>query len=318
MKESLILSLLLISVFSDDSYYPPNMPQELYDQMKMREKCQEAKKDEDQCLATTLSDSYFQCCVLTIEYPYIIEDNKNYEKSCFIMYKEIKYLQEVYNSVMFKATTREMFGYLRYGLYYIDDDGERFYIADDDSFKMKQIYKCNDGTAEYSYGYEEYTQTDISVFDSGSHCLKYFYRYMYSEEYDENNELTPVSKNDCLNAQLTQTALDAGVKCGFFQFNINFVQGGAKTYQTCYLYNTNFISDKKLDEKTQSELQAYVAQIGYKEGNGAYSSYTTQFSDESGNTYTFDMTGQFTQPSSISNLLSLSKYIYLLLVLFMM
>ena len=67
MKESLILSLLLISVFSDDSYYPPNMPQD---------------------------DSYYQCYVLTIEYPYIIEDNKNYEKSCFIMYKDIRYFKK--------------------------------------------------------------------------------------------------------------------------------------------------------------------------------------------------------------------------------
>lgn len=293
------------------------MPKEFYEQMEMQEKCQEAEEEEEQCLSTTLSNSNYRCCVLTIEHPYVIDDsNRKHEKSCFIMYKDITLVQEAYNNPLFKTTIREIFGYIRYGLYYIDDDGKKFYTVGD-SLKIKEIYRCNDGTAEYSFGYDQYSQTDISVYDSGSHCLKYFYRYMYSEEYDENNELSAVSKDDCLNAQLTQSAIDAGVKCGFFQFTVDFLQGGSKTYQTCYLYNSNFISEGKLDEKIQSQLQAYVSQIGNKEGDGVFSSYTTQFSDESGNTYTFDMDGKYTPPSSISSLLSLSKYLCLLLILVM-
>ena len=129
--------------------------------------------------------------------------------------------------------------------------------------------------------------------------------------------MVSVSKDDCLNAKLTQGAIEAGITCGFFQFNINFITGGSKTYQTCYIYNSNFISEGKFDEKTQSELQSFVAQIGSREGDGMYSSYTTQFSDGSGNTYTFDMTGAITQPSS-GDVLKMTKYLYLLLIILFM
>lgn len=70
---------------------------------------------------------------------------------------------------------------------------------------MKEIYKCSDGTAELSFGYDTYSSEDKSLYDSGNHCLKYFYRYLYAENYDENLELVSVSKDDCLNAKLTRS-----------------------------------------------------------------------------------------------------------------
>ena len=183
--------------------------------------------------------------------------------------------------------------------------------------KLKQTYKCNDGIAEYTYGYDVYSPSDIAVYDSDSHCLKYFYRYLYGENYDENSELTPVSKEDCQNAQLTQGAKDAGIKCGFYQFTVNYLQGGSKTYSTCYIYNSNIISEGKLDEKTQSELQSFVWQVDAREGDGGtFTTYTTKFSDESGNSYTFDMTGAISKQSSSK--LIMTKYLYLLFVLFML
>ena len=313
MKTALILSSLLILAYSDDSNYPPNMPKEFYEQMEMPEKCSEAEEEEEKCLATTLSNSNYICCMLTIEVPDAKYYKDKYEKTCCSMYKDISAVQEVYNNAMFKAQLREMFGYIRHGLYFIEDSGQRHYIADEKTFRTKQTYQCSVGTAQFTFGYDTYSSEDISVYDSGNHCLRYFYRYLYAENYDENSELVSVSKDDCLNAQLTQGAKDAGINCGFFQFKIDFIGGGSKTYQTCYIYNTNFISQGKFDEKTQTELQSFVEQIGSKEGDGMYSSYTTQFSDESGNTYTFDMTGAISQPSS-GYVLKMTKYLYLLLL----
>ena len=314
MKIAIIFALLISLVYSDDSFYP-SMPDEFNEQKKMGEQCLEADENKDQCLSITLSNSNYKCCMLSVIYA----NNKNNqgEKICSLMYQDIKYLQEVYKNEMFKVTLREIFGYIVKGIYFIEEDGGKHYIADEDTFKMKQIYECNDGTATYSYGYDTYSSTDIAIFESGNHCLKYFYRYLYSDYYDENLELKSVSKNDCLNAQLTKTALDAGIKCGFYQFKINYIQGGSKTYQTCYLYNSNIISNGKLDEKTQSEISSFVSQIGYTEGDGPYSSYTTQFTDEQGNTYTFDMTGEFAKEQQ-SNLLTVTKYLYLMLIIFML
>ena len=174
MKTALILSTLLILAYSDNSNYPSNMPKEFYEQMEMQEKCSEAEEEEEKCLAITLSNSNYRCCMLTIDYPINNKDNKD-EKTCFIMYKDIKALQEVYNNKIFKAQMKEIFGFLQYGLYFIEEDGKKYYLADSNTFKMKQIYKCSDGTAELSFGYDTYSSEDKSLYDSDDHCLKYFY-----------------------------------------------------------------------------------------------------------------------------------------------
>ena len=318
MKTALIFATLLIFVYSDDSGYPSNLPKEFNELKELQKKCSEAEEEEEKCLSETLSNSNYKCCMMTVEYPENKNDEDNNDsKICTIMIKDIKYFQEAYNNAMFKAQLREIFGYIRHGIYFIQDDGQKHYIADDMSFKMKQTYKCNDGIAEYKYGYDVYSPSDIAVYDSGSHCLKYFYRYLYGENYDENLELTPVSKEDCQNAQLTQGAKDDGIKCGFYQFTVNYLQGGSKTYSTCYIYNANIISEGKLDEKTQSELQLFVSQVDAREGDGGtFTTYTTKFSDESGNSYTFDMTGAISKQSSSK--LIMTKYLYLLFVLFML
>ena len=311
MKTALIFATLLIFVYSDDSGYPSNLPKELYELTELKKKCSEAE-EEEKCLSETLSNSNYKCCMMTVENEY-----SNGSKKCSIMIGDIKYLREAYNNAMFKAQLREIFGYIRHGLYFIQDDGQKHYIADDMTFKMKQTYKCNDGIAEYKYGYDVYEPSDIAVYESDSHCLKYFYRYLYAENYDENLELTHVSKEDCQNAQLTQGAKDDGIKCGFYQFTVNYLQGGSKTYSTCYIYNANIISEGKLDEKTQIELQSFVTQVDAREGDGGtFTTYTTKFSDESGNSYTFDMTGAISKQSSSK--LIMTKYLYLLFVLFML
>ena len=67
MKTALILSTLLILAYSDNSNYPSNMPKEFYEQMEMQEKCSEAEEEEEKCLAITLSNSNYRCCMLTID-----------------------------------------------------------------------------------------------------------------------------------------------------------------------------------------------------------------------------------------------------------
>ena len=216
---------------------------------------------------------------------------------------------------MFKAQIREIFGYLKYGLYFTDEDGKKDYLADESTFKFSEYIECKDGTAEYKFGYDSYSNEDLKIFDSGAHCLKYFYRYLYPENYDEERNLNTVSKSDCQNGKLTEAASEAGVKCGFYQFKINFLTGGSKTYQTCYLYNSNIINNGKLDEKTQSEISSMIMHVAYEDG-GMYSTYTTEFTDESGTTYTFDMTGAISK--QYSSLLKVSKYLIIMIALIML
>ena len=314
MKIAIILTALFLLAYSDSNI--PNLPKEYYELMEMEDKCSEADEDIDQCLSITLNNNYYQCCILTITSINEREREVN-EETCMVTAGDISMFEKVYNDNMFKAQIKEIFGYIKYGIYFIDDDGEKNYIADESTFKFKQKYECKDGVAEYSFGYDTYTSTEIENFESNNHCLKYFYRYLYPENYDENFNLNSVSKSDCQNAVLTQSARDAGIKCGFYQFKINFVNKSSKTYQTCFAYNSKMIENGKLDERTQVEISSLINQFAMEDGSyEEYTSYTTEFTDDSGKTYAFDMTGALAQQSS--NILNKAKYLYLLIILFML
>ena len=306
MKLALIILSLLLLVFSDTNYQ--------LDYLQLNEKCGDAEDNKDQCLSVNLNNNAYQCCMITITTTNSDRDDEK-SSSCTISISDTSLLTKVYNDAMFKAQIREIFGYLKYGLYFIDEDGEKDYLDDESTFKFSEYYECKDGTAEYKFGYETYSKEDLAIFDSGAHCLKYFYRYLYPENYDEEGNLNTVSKSDCQNGKLTEAASEAGVKCGFYQFKINFLTGSSKTYQTCYLYNSNIINNGKLDEKTQSEISSMIMHVAYEDG-GMYSTYTTEFTDESGTTYTFDMTGAISK--QYSSLLKVSKYLIIMIALIML
>ena len=305
MKLALIILSLLLLVFSDTNYQ--------LDYLQLNEKC-DAEDNKDQCLSVNLNNNAYQCCMITVTTTNSDRDDEK-NSSCIISISDTSLLTKAYNDAMFKAQIREIFGYLKYGLYFTDEDGKKDYLDDESTFKFSEYYECNDGTAEYKFGYETYSNKDLAIFDSGAHCLKYFYRYLYPENYDEERNLNTVSKSDCQNGKLTEAASEAGVKCGFYQFKINFLTGGSKTYQTCYLYNPNIINNGKLDEKTQSEISSMIMQVAYEDG-GMYSTYTTEFTDESGTTYTFDMTGAISK--QYSSLLKVSKYLIIMIALIML
>ena len=195
--------------------------------IELQEKCSEAEENKNQCLSITLSNRNYKCCMVEI----INDDHYDYDRdySCIVIVSDTNLLRETYNNKLFKAQLREIFGYINNGIYFIDDDGNREYIGGDSTFRFKEIFQCNDGTVEYSFGYDTYSSNDIAIYDSGNHCLKYFYRYLYPENYDENSNINSVSKSDCQNAQLTPDTKNAGIKCGFYQFKINYIKGGSKT-----------------------------------------------------------------------------------------
>ena len=309
MKIAIILAALFLLTYSD-LYIPSNLPEEDDELYEMDDICSEAESNRGQCLSIQLSNNHYQCCM------WIETLFGKTERECSAIPGDISLLQNAFNDNMFKAQLKEIFGYVKYSNYYIDYNGNKQYI-DVVNLKFKETYECKDGIAEYSYGYETYTDTEIANFQSGNHCLEYFYRYLYPENYDENLNLNTVSKSDCQNAELTQSAKDAGIKCGFYQFKINFVNKGSKTYQTCYAYNSKMIENKKLDEKTQGEITLLINKFAIEDGSfEAYTSYTTELTDDSGKTYAFDMTGALAQQSS--NILNKAKYLYLLIILFML
>ena len=214
--------------------------------MQEMNKCMEAGRENiDQCTSTTFDNDY-QCCELEIAYEPTEEDeNIRYEHSCVALNGTIDLLKAVYEDKKYKALLKEINGFLRFGMYYIDLDnnGEKYYL--NPKLSLNQTYKCKDGTYKISYAYEKYTENELKILDSDTHCLRYFYRYMdaINYQYDEEKEkilLKSVSNNECFNANLLQSSIDEEITCGYYEFKINYIDGTTDNFTTCYLYNENF------------------------------------------------------------------------------
>jgi hypothetical protein len=319
----LFLLLAKFALFDDSTQnyedYINNLPG-----MKEMNKCIEVGKENiNQCTSTTF-DNDFQCCVLDIAYAYPQQYTNRSERSCVALNGTIDLLKAVYEDKKYKALLKEIFGFIRYGLYYIDYDnnGKKIYLSP--NLAHNQTYNCKDGTYKMSFGYETYTENELKILDSDTHCLRYFYRYMNVEnfQYDEEKGkyiLKQVTNNECFNANLLQSSIDEGLTCGYYEFKINYIDGTTDNLTTCYLYNENFYINGEFDEQTQSELQSLINL--YSSQNGKISkSYITQFSDSEGNTYVFDsstgkMESSNSNPNSNSNG-AFYKINFLILILF--
>ena len=312
----LFLLLAKFALFDDstENYedYIKNLPgmQEMY-------KCLDAGKIKiDQCTSVTFDNDY-QCCVLETFFeldgdPTFHNDDKI---SCIALNGSIDLLKKIYEEKKYKALQKELYGFLKYGLYIYEDNGEKYYIAP--NLSHNQTYKCKDGSYKISFGYDTYTENEKKVLESDNHCLKYFYRHMYEEnfEYDEEKDkyyLKQVSNNDCFNANLLQSSKDDGISCGYYEFKLNYVDGTTDTLTTCYFYNENFYKNGEFDEQTKIEFETLINQ--YSSENGKVSkSYITQFSDSEGNTYVFDSsTGKIESSNG-----SFYKLNFMILILFL-
>ena len=174
----------------------------------------------------------------------------------------------------------------------------------DNVYRYIQKIDCKDGNIEVKYGYEEYNSVDEEIIKSDKHCLRYFYSYSldpynFKEKYP--------SDNDCFNADLLQTSKDAGLKCGYSEFNLKYVSGKSEVYKTCYIYNPDIVNTKIFDDISTVGFDAYAQDIATREEETLLS-YSINLSDDSGNKISYDsLTRQVTVPSSSSRRRSSSK-----------
>ena len=210
---------------------------------------------------------------------------------------------------MVKALKRELYGFiLLRGNWGIE-------------FKTLTRIDCQNGQYEIKYGYEEYNSEDKEIFHSDKHCLRYFYSFLLDSDFKEKYP----TNNDCYNADLLKTSKDAGLKCGYSEFNLKYESGKSEVYKTCYIYNPDIINSKAFDDKSTEAFGTYTWNIASVEGE-TLMSYTVEMSDDSGNKISYDsLTNQVTIPSSSKRRRSSSKgikdykskYLLFLLMLFL-
>ena len=212
---------------------------------------------------------------------------------------------------MIKAILKELYGFT---IYKLNSDGDSTFDP-----KFSQKYDCQDGKTEINYGYEEYSSADEETLKSNKHCLRYFYSYVLDINFKEKFP----TNNDCYNADLLPTSEDAGLKCGYGEFNLKYISGKSEVLKTCYFYDSNAIKTKTFDDESTSAFDIYAWNVGSRDGDSLLS-YTVEISDENGNKLKYDsLTKQVTISSSSSSSSKglkdyKSKYLLFLLILILL
>ena len=211
-----------------------------------------------------------------------------------------------------KAFLKETFGFSIFGDPRNVDNYE--YLIKE--LKMYQNYKCKDGELSIYYGYDTYTNEEQNILKSEKHCLYYFYGYaLRPHDYMDNLP----TQEDCFKANMLQSSKDSGLKCSYFNFTFKDLDGNLIPYSTCYFYIPGSIT---FDERSTAAFKFLC--INILNGYGTCQDYSLDLIDEDGNTLKYNsLTGQVGSDTSStkkkksgSNILVISKFIFLLFLFF--
>ena len=260
------------------------------------ERCLEAEAIPDECYSVALKTKNAQCCILEMT------SYKSHDIDCSIILGSIKDIKENYTPKT-NAFSKELFGFSVYGMPTEQSEEELI-----NEFRHSQNYECKDGNFEYLYGYENYTSEEKLLFKSDQHCLRYFYSYVIDPDFMEKMP----SKEQCFNADLLESSKNIGLKCGFYEFKIKYGSGNSGEFKSCYIFDTDIIKNKKIDDASKSNFSALAMLYAATQGETMVS-YVVTFSDSDGNKCTYD--SWTNKVSSSSNNNQISKYLLFLLIL---
>ena len=162
---------------------------------------------------------------------------------CSIQLKPISEMQKLYNGKAAKAQIKEQYGF---PLYNFDFD-----VSNDLKYIMQ--YQCEDGNAELKIGFDTYTNEDIKTLKDEKHCLRYRYYGKYS-----------IPKEDCFNAFLLKDSIDAGLTCGYFEYNIKYEDGSTESFKTCDIFNKESLNLGIIDENIKKGYEEYTVKMSGK------------------------------------------------------
>lgn len=243
-------------------------------------------QDRRACLTQKLQSEDHHCCILT---------EKNEENQNFICTYTAKYLSVFYKNDKTHVLSREIFGW----------DGERTYSTDNDAAILK--YECEDGVFEFSESYYQFSEEDEKVLSSKNHCL--------DDIFGENKEQLKTSDESCKKRSLTQTAILAGYRCGYYNINFLGENGEKKKLEICYFISNDDIISGELNPVIIYQMDKFVTKL-YGESGATYTVEMSSGNDISG-TYNSKDGKLVNNNKSDEKSIKISEYfIFLFLILF--
>ena len=125
---------------------------------------------------------------------------------------------------------------------------------------------CKDETINNLKTDYDPTDEDKTIFESENYCLNY---------YVEPKEVT---KEICENALVLKETSEAGIKCGFYEYEITKINGEKSNFKTCYfVYNTLILGGLSARIIFNNvAIPNFISQL--MPSSGIYFNYTVNFS----------------------------------------
>ena len=256
----------------------------------------------DQCLATIIPGSNYQCC-----YEIIKSDFGNPEK-CSKYPKDLELYQKLSKSSKYKACLKEYYGHRKYKKYLPE--------------RTKMNINCNNGEFTINFGYDTYTENEQNILKNENHCLN----KKSLKEKDFNYDV-----GKCEEGLLINSSKSLGLECGYFLYNIKINSEISLTYKTCDIFNLDMYSTILKIDPYYFDRQ--VASITYELSYTDFESYNAEIYDIKGNTIKYDfitqkiiIDGPEDEPApnpefnpndiqSIGYTLTFSKYLFILILI---
>lgn len=279
-KITLVYLLISIELFSS-LLIEPNSRKEDTDLCK-------AEQNTTLCTSIILDTKDIQCC--SVDMRMIIADQTIGGVQCKTLINPISVINNEMQTIKGKQFYQE---YL----------AKRFYEKSTRAGLIQEIYNCSDGSQVLSFNSSTYSKEDESIIKSNNHCFKY------------SNRNLNVTKETCYSAYLTKPSTDAGLTCGYYEFELKFKDESSDKFSTCYIFNDDTITTKSLGHLIKSMFDNTVDEAS--EGK-ELSYYKVRFSNSKNQILIYDSsTGNIdyeSESKSKSNFLNF-KYLYFLLYL---
>ena len=285
MIKFFLLTILLLSVHLQEGEGDFEFPEEIQRYKRDQTACGDAEYNEDSCFTVKLETKDAQCCLLKVT------NSEGTSESCSMIGGSLEGLEG--KNELSNPFIKELAGYQLY--------------AQNTDTRHIQEYKCkNNKELTIKYGYDTYTDEDISILKSEKNCLNYFYSYMENGIYE--NEA--ISEENCFTADLLQSSKDAGIECGYFEYQFKYYDGSSNSISSCYLYDKN---SKKLAPETIANFKALATILSSMEGK-QYKEFKIYYKNKDGEKFSFNPdTGEI--ETSASDFFKY-KFLFLNLILF--
>ena len=240
---------------------------------------------EDQCVAESVPDEYYQCCYK--EYPFM-EDILG---SCGKYLKDMNELKNLYNSKQYRAFEKEDLGYITY----VENGGEIQRKEENLTCSNGQINFVEDG---------EFNENDQKKLKNENHCLNKFESKYSNYSYD-------VGK--CEEGLLTDNAKKAGLECGYMVFKIKINSEKTINYKLCYPFELEFQYETVKLEHQYYPFHAknFIKNYGYDN----YESFTFEIYNTKGQKVKYDSKTDKIITENAGSILSASIYLFLLILI---